>query len=255
MNNSAVQERKTFIVQNITLNYHCVSDIGLNFSPREVKDLTWEDDIIIRKSMNLKESLRNGILKELSQEEYDKTMEMQYQKEKKQLLRDQQNKKTEYEKIKIDDKDVMADTFDLNKSKRKTGELDLTGNANHPMSYVAAYEIASNIANDRGDVLTAEEFADLVEENPRIVESLLSQTKSASVEKNHKVFYAIPTGDNANSIGVVQGKMTNYNRDAKYAGLEHNDNVAVTSYIKDAVDFNVSDNDTEFAEEINLEND
>jgi len=80
MTNSST-ERETFIVQNITLGWHSVSDIGLLFAPTEVKDLTWEDENVIRRSRNLKDSIRNGILRKLSPEEYEKTMEMQYQKE------------------------------------------------------------------------------------------------------------------------------------------------------------------------------
>ena len=88
------QEPESFIVQNCTLSYHFVSDISLSFAPKEVKDLTWEDPIIIKKSRNLKDALRTGYLIKLTPDQYEKTMDLQYKKEKKQLERDQQRKAT-----------------------------------------------------------------------------------------------------------------------------------------------------------------
>ena len=58
MDNSVVEDRPSFIVQNITPFYHVCSDINLTWGPREVKDLTWEDPMIIKRSSNLKNSLR-----------------------------------------------------------------------------------------------------------------------------------------------------------------------------------------------------
>jgi hypothetical protein len=250
---NTVNEQPSFIVQNVTLGYHFVSDIGLSFGPREVKDLTWEDEAIIKKSRNLKDSIRSGILKQLSQEEYDKTLDLQYQKEKKQLLRDQKDKNV-YKKVKVDDKDIDADTFDLNKGKQKSEELDLTGTANHPMSYVAAYEIAAGMAMDRGDELTAEEFGEMVENNPGLVPKLLAQTKSSAsdFEIERKSYYAVPGGDVSNSAGVVQAKMMNLNRDAMQS-LSSERLADKTGYIRDALDLDADpDGNDEFAEEIDL---
>ncbi len=257
MEESLNPEKPTFIVQNVTLSYHYVSDINMQFAPREVKDLTWDDENIIKKSRNLKDSLRSGILKKLTPEEYEKTMEMQYQKEKKQLLREQQQNE-QFEKMRVADKEIDAETFDINKSKKKSGELDLSGTANHPMSYVAAYEIAANLAADHGDVLSAEEFAEIVEGNPNIVPQLLSQNKSASLNAQSfkKVYYAQPQGEHSNSVGVVESRMTNYNQQTGYTNdaleLKHK-----ASYIKDAVNFddfdNSGDSNEDFAETIIIE--
>lgn len=229
------EQEESFIIQNITLGYHFVSDIGLQFAPREVKDLTWEDPIIIKKSRNLKDSLRSGVLKKLSLAEYEKTMDLQYQKEKKQLLREQE-KKTQYRKLKDrEGKELVAETFDVDKAVRKQrAELDIAGTANHPMSYVAAYEIAQNLATDNGDVLTAEEFAGMVDKDPEIVPRLLSRTKQASSEQGHKAYYALPPSDYSFDTGVGQGKMTNYNRDLLNVGDQ--DTYSAVDKIRDAVD-------------------
>ena len=263
MTNSST-ERETFIVQNITLGWHSVSDIGLLFAPTEVKDLTWEDENVIRRSRNLKDSIRNGILRKLSPEEYEKTMEMQYQKEKKQLLREQQNK-TKLNKLKTDDKEFDVDTIDLEKGKRKNSELDISGSASHPMSYVTAYEIASRLSDERGEVLTAEEFAEIVENDPGIVPKLLSRTKTAATEKNHNVYYAVPTNDTSNSVGVVQAKMTNLNRDARIdSGIDSEEVAMKADLLRDVVgyddivesnnyDMGIDESDEDFAEAIVLD--
>jgi hypothetical protein len=234
-------KRETFIVQNITLGYHFVSDIGLQFSPRQVMDLTWEDQKIILGSKNLKESLRTGVLRKLSEAEYEKTMQLQYEKEKKQLLKEQKKKQpAQYTKKRDGDREFLAETFDVDKASKRGNELDVTGTANHPMSYVAAFEIAQKIAEDSGDELTAEEFSTMVERNPKVVPSLLSQTRTASLDQGHKVYYAAADGGN---ISVRQAKMTNYNRDLRYGNEEE-------SYVADRIlsqlDFVEDDNDAEF---------
>jgi len=262
-------ERETFIVQNITLGWHSVSDIGLTFAPTEVKDLTWEDENVIKRSRNLKDSIRNGILRKLSEAEYEKTMEMQYQKEKKQLMREQQQKEN-FRKLKTDDKILDVDTIDLEKGKRKSGELDISGTASHPMSYVTAYEIASRYHEDQGEVLTAEEFAHIVESDPGIVPKLLAQRTASNNQKTSNAYYTVPANDSANHTGVVKAQMTSLNKEAKdmsdvtledvtmkanllrdIVGFDDFDDDGELG-IKDAVDFDVDINsdDMDFAEEI-----
>ena len=266
MDNSAVDERPSFIVQNITPFYHVCSDINMTWGPREVKDLTWEDPMIIKRSSNLKNSLREGTLRQLNETEYEKTIKLQYQKEKKQLMREQKNK-SEYRNMKVDDKEFEADTFDLEKGRKKHDTIDITGTANHPMSYVTAFEIAQNIATERGDLLTAEEFSTMVETNPNIVPALLSSTRQAEAEKQSKpAYYASPMGDgNTASAGVVKTSMKTLNRNAMMlpddGEIEMKANYIMDSigydesdpvYQRDSVDLDldVSDDDSDFAEEI-----
>jgi hypothetical protein len=208
------QEPESFIVQNCTLSYHFVSDIGLSFAPKEVKDLTWEDPIIIKKSRNLKDALRTGYLIKLTPDQYEKTMDLQYKKEKKQLERDQQRKATYSKQKNQKGNDMVAETMDLEKASRKNvNELDITGTANHPMSVVQAYAIASAKAQDRGDVLTAEEFLQFVEQHPNVVSKLLSETKVATASNKGQAYYAQPRGDVNSETGVMKASMRNINRD------------------------------------------
>lgn len=253
-NNTEEKQDTSLIVQNITLGYHFVNDINLQFSPREVKDLSWEDPVIIHKSKNLQDSLRHGILKRLSQEEYDKTMDIQYQKEKKLLLKEQQNKPN-YKKKKLEDgKELVADTFDVTKAQRGKEKLDFSGNANDTMSYVTAFEVAQGIALEKGDQLTAEEFGEMVENDSKLVGNLLSYVKQA---KNHMAFYATAP-DSGGNTGVVKEAMSNFNRDRRYAGAhdmellnQHPDTVDLDSEFGDEDDD--GDFGDEYAEEINLE--
>ena len=208
------QEPESFIVQNCTLSYHFVSDIGLSFAPKEVKDLTWEDPTIIKKSRNLKDALRTGYLIKLTPDQYEKTLDLQYKKEKKQLERDQQRKATYSKQKNQKGNDMVAETVDLEKASRKNvNELDITGTANHPMSVVQAYAIASAKAQDRGDVLTAEEFLQFVEQHPNVVSKLLSETRVATASSKGQAYYAQPRGDVNSETGVMKASMRNINRD------------------------------------------
>jgi len=268
MDNSVVEDRPSFIVQNITPFYHVCSDINLTWGPREVKDLTWEDPMIIKRSSNLKNSLREGTLRQLNEAEYEKTVQLQYEKEKKQLLRDQKNK-NEYRNLKVDDKEFMADTFDPLTARKKTDSIDITGTANHPMSYVAAFEIAQNIATERGDLLTAEEFSTMVESNPKIVPALLASTRQAEAEASNKsVYYAVPMNEGNTTTGVVKTSMKNLNRDARM-GSDFGELDMKTDYIMDSIgydeaaaeyrndsidlDLSLDSDDSDFAEEIIIE--
>jgi muconolactone delta-isomerase len=267
------EERPSFIIQNITPNYHYVSDISFSWGPKEIRDLTWEDPIIIKKSKDLKSSLRSGILKQLNEEEYEKSMDLQYKAQLKELNR-QQKDQAEFEKIKVDDSEFEADTFEIDKSRKVKKEIDITGTANHPLSYARAYEVAQNLAREQGDELSAEEFGEIVDKNPDIVPSLLTKYKTLTEPKEpHKAFYAAPSGDYGTEAGVKRASMTNYNRDAKYAGLDEMPEIAMkASYIKEAInyeeltrknvkassidhDFEVDDNDQSFAEEIVIDPD
>ena len=79
-------EPETFIVQNRTPGPHFVSDIKLNFDPEEVIDLTWEDPRTIKSSKDLRNSLRMGYLKKISQIEWDGILERQAIKDRNEIF-------------------------------------------------------------------------------------------------------------------------------------------------------------------------
>jgi hypothetical protein len=242
-NKSATTDRESYIVQNITLGHHFVSDIKLQFGPREVIDLTWEDPVLIKKSKNLKDSINKGILKKLTDEEYEKTKALQYNREQKELLK-QQQAQPKYKNINADGKTLIADTFDAAKSRKKTeAPVD-----NHILSYVTAFEIAQGLEAEKGNDLTAEEFAEAVENNPEIVNQLLAHTKG-SQKQAHIATFAVPPGEFGQGSGVTKAEMTNWHRDHKYAGADFN---ISDSNIRDAVDFNEDSDFTENPEDIDF---
>jgi hypothetical protein len=86
-----MEEPESFIVQNVTMNYHWISDIRLQFDPLAVIDLTWEDPKVIKASKDLRNALRQGYLRQISQDEWDKKQEKQLAKEKKELSKNNPN--------------------------------------------------------------------------------------------------------------------------------------------------------------------
>jgi hypothetical protein len=216
------QQKERVYLQNVTLGYYCLSDLKWQFSPRECKVLQWEKMDLVKNSPDLEDALMKGYIRKLSKEEYDKTVEMQYQKEKKELLREQKNK-PEYEKFDVgDSKSVLAETFDVSKANSKRNEkLDFSGTANDTLSYVTAFEIAEANAYQRGETLTAEEFGDIVSRDPSIVPKLLKSQKLASnnTDTHHRAYFATPPGEGGQGSGVASDKMSNYRRDGRYAGM------------------------------------
>ena len=73
--------------------------------------------------------------------------------------------------------------------------------------------IAASKAQDRGDVLTAEEFLQFVEQHPNVVAKLLSETRVATASTKGQAYYAQPRGDVNSETGVMKAKMRNINRD------------------------------------------
>ena len=230
-----------YIIQNITLGPHFVSDLKLQFAPQEIMDLRWDDTSLIKRSKDLKQSLNKGILKRLSAEEYERIQEIQYKKEKKQLLRAQQESSKEYKKfINRDNKnqEFYAERFDVDKASSvpKNQEVNITGYANHPMSFVTAYEIASSIAQENGDVLTADEFGSMVESDPQLVPRLLSRTAAAKEKPKSTAYVASDKGDY-----ILKKEMTNYS--AEKAAFDEDHLQSMTKQIRDAIDLDDLDTD------------
>ena len=82
---------ESFIIQNVTLGPHYVSDLRIQFDPLAVVDLTWEDPKIVKASKDLRNSLRMGLLKQISQQQWETILEKQSFKEKKELLKQQKD--------------------------------------------------------------------------------------------------------------------------------------------------------------------
>ena len=73
---TSVEEDRYY--KNVSPYIHYVNDLGLMFYPSESKDLTLEKTQTINLSKDLKQSLRSGIIKQITRSEYEKEEKTQY---------------------------------------------------------------------------------------------------------------------------------------------------------------------------------
>jgi hypothetical protein len=248
-------EPETFIVQNRTPGPHFVSDIKLNFDPEEVIDLTWEDPRTIKSSKDLRNSLRMGYLKKISQIEWDGILERQAIKDRNEILK--QNRRVKTRKVTIDDKEFDAESINPERPYKNDGTVSTTGYANDPLSYVTALDIAQKQAELRGGELTVAQFKEQVSRDSSLVPRLLSQYKhlaeNSSVsgdDRKGRAFVAY-SPDDIEGTRVAQVNMRNINRDMnnyEYDEAEDSDGVS------DDDEFGF-DSDMPVADVIDLESD
>jgi hypothetical protein len=200
----------------------------LNFGPLQAIDLTWEDPKVVKASKDLRNSIRLGLLRKISPEQFDSIEEKAAIKGKKELLK-QQNKNN-LRTVDVDGKTIEAESIDAEKAySNKDNNVTTAGYANDSLSYAMALDIAQTQAELQGDDLTVEEFADRVQKNPGIINQLLAQQKNleqnssiSGVETRGRAFVAEPPGDAVRGSSVREVEMTNYNRDRRIAGADFN---------------------------------
>ena len=227
MNESVNQEPESFIVQNVTLGPHYVSDIRLNFGPLQAIDLTWEDPKVVKASKDLRNSIRLGLLRKITPDQFDSIEERAAIKGKKELLKQQKN--NNLRTVDIDGKTIEAESIDAEKAYSNKNNVTTAGYANDSLSYAMALDIAQTQAELQGEDLTVEQFADRVQNNPGIINQLLAQQKNldanssvSGVETRGRAFVAEPPGDAVRGSTVREVEMTNYNRDRRVAGADFN---------------------------------
>ncbi len=229
MNESVNQEPESFIVQNVTLGPHYVSDIRLNFGPLQAIDLTWEDPKVVKASKDLRNSLRLGLLRKISPDQFDSIEERAAIKGKKELLKQQSN--NNLRTVDVDGKTIEAESIDAEKAYSNKNNVTTAGYANDSLSYAMALDIAQTQAELQGEDLSVEQFAEKVQRNPGIINQLLAQQKNldanssvSGVETRGRAFVAEPPSDAVRGSSVREVEMTNYNRDRRVAGADFNYN-------------------------------
>jgi len=227
MNEIVNQEPESFIVQNVTLGPHYVSDIRLNFGPLQAIDLTWEDTKVVKASKDLRNSIRLGLLRKITPDQFDSIEERAAIKGKKELLKQQNN--NNLRTVDIDGKTIEAESIDAEKAYSNKNNVTTAGYANDSLSYAMALDIAQTQAELQGEDLSVEQFADRVQNNPGIINQLLAQQKNldanssvSGVETRGRAFVAEPPGDAVRGSTVREIEMTNYNRDRRVAGADFN---------------------------------
>lgn len=226
--NELTQEPESFIIRNVTLGPHYISDIRLHFEPLQAIDLTWEDVKTIKSSKDLRNSIRMGYLRQITAAEFETIEQKAAIKEKKELMRQQKN--SNLSTVDIDGKTYEAEQIDAEKGGvSKDGTISTAGYANDSLSYATALDIAQTQAQLRGDELSVEDFADKVQQNPNLVNQLLTQYKnmqeSVSVSGDTargRAFVAEAPSIGQSGTSVSKVEMTNYNRDKKMAGSDFN---------------------------------
>ena len=227
MNEIVNQEPESFIVQNVTLGPHYVSDIRLNFGPLQAIDLTWEDPKVVKASKDLRNSIRLGLLRKITPDQFDSIEERAAIKGKKELLKQQNN--NNLRTVDVDGKTIEAESIDAEKAYSNKNNVTTAGYANDSLSYAMALDIAQTQSELQGEDLTVEQFADRVQKNPGIINQLLAQQKNldanssvSGVETRGRAFVAEPPGDAVRGSTVREVEMTNYNRDRRVAGADFN---------------------------------
>jgi hypothetical protein len=227
MNESVNQEPESFIVQNVTLGPHYVSDIRLNFGPLQAIDLTWEDPKVVKASKDLRNSLRLGLLRKITPDQFDSIEERAAIKGKKELLKQQNN--NNLRTVDVDGKTIEAESIDAEKAYSNKNDVTTAGYANDSLSYAMALDIAQTQAELQGEDLSVEAFAERVQRNPGIINQLLAQQKNldanssvSGVETRGRAFVAEPPSDAVRGSSVREVEMTNYNRDRRVAGADFN---------------------------------
>jgi len=227
MNESVNQDPESFIVQNVTLGPHYVSDIRLNFGPLQAIDLTWEDPKVVKASKDLRNSIRLGLLRKITPDQFDSIEERAAIKGKKELLKQQNN--NNLRTVDVDGKTIEAESIDAEKAYSNKNNVTTAGYANDSLSYAMALDIAQTQAELQGEDLSVEQFADRVQKNPGIINQLLAQQKNldanssiSGVETRGRAFVAEPPGDAVRGSTVREIEMTNYNRDRRVAGADFN---------------------------------
>jgi hypothetical protein len=225
MNESVNLEPESFIVQNVTLGPHYVSDIRLNFGPLQAIDLTWEDPKVVKASKDLRNSLRLGLLRKITPEQFDSIEERAAIKGKKELLKQQSN--NNLRTVDVDGKTIEAESIDAEKAYKNKNDVTTAGYANDSLSYAMALDIAQTQAELQGEDLSVEQFAEKVQKNPGIINQLLAQQKNldanssvSGVETRGRAFVAEPPTDAIRGSSVREVEMTNYNRDRRVAGAD-----------------------------------
>jgi hypothetical protein len=181
----------------------------------------------VKASKDLRNSIRLGLLRKITPDQFDSIEERAAIKGKKELLKQQNN--NNLRTVDIDGKTIEAESIDAEKAYSNKNNVTTAGYANDSLSYAMALDIAQTQAELQGEDLTVEQFADRVQNNPGIINQLLAQQKHldanssiSGVETRGRAFVAEPPGDAVRGSTVREVEMTNYNRDRRVAGADFN---------------------------------
>lgn len=221
------KEPESFIVQNIMPSYHCVSDLGLTFAPFEVFDLTYEDSNVIKASKDLRSSMKKGMLKQITQNEWDSISDREIAAERARVA--YQQKERRLKMINVDGQSMEAEVLNLNAADAGVvgdEEVSTAGHMNDPMTYAIAFAAATAEWAAKGRVLDASEFSKMVAKNPKLVQQYISEQPSGrGVTSGHsrrgKATVMMPAINEGDSHHAAQMNMSNSSASDPYDTLEN----------------------------------
>jgi hypothetical protein len=269
---------ETFIVQNTFEGPLYISDIGMEFGGLEVRDLTWEDPAIVKRSQDLRRAISLGHLIRISQDSWDRIMHIKAAEARAETSRIS-NRRTRT--VNADGRILEAEVLNLNKAdggRAAQDQVSTAGHANDPMSYATAFSEARMQYEDRGVTLDAHTFAGMVRKQPSLVARLLNREDMfddgviSGATGRGRATVISPGNDGQYGTNVNQVNMTNYNRDQRLAGSSamglgslQNDQGYIDPFnpnamphgapIPDFVDLDNLEDDEGYAEEIDLASD
>lgn len=218
----AYQEPPSTIVQNISEGYVCISDLNLTFGPFEIQDLNHIPQEQLDRSINLRTTLRKGLLQKISLSEYDRILDKQIAREQKAASQAREQRRRSMVQV---DEDIKfdAEIVDLNSSNvtHNSEAISTKGYANDPTTYAMAYAQAKEEARRYGETLDPEDFAQRISKNPGILNKYLTVSSNngvASGDLNRGRATVIMPPDEFGGTSVAQMNMTNFNRDQRIAG-------------------------------------
>jgi hypothetical protein len=189
--------------------------------------------MVIKKSKDLQNSLRKGILKQITREQWDRILSKQSIKEKNELLKNKNQSQTET--FTIDGKEVEVEMIDTEKSYKNSSGVTTSGHANDSLSYATALDIAQAQAEIQGREVTAEDFAEMVSKDAGLVSRLLSQNLSAvsGDTRTGKAFVATAPNSYADETSVSQVRMTNFNKEGYMASASSDTSSSADFFTED----------------------
>lgn len=198
MNNN----NESSIIQNITSGYVSISDLdsdadgkkkSVTIGPFATLDLSTLNPDRVKRSTNLRDAIRAGYLRPITEEQADNIS-----KQKTRKLREQVTKLQAESELRTvtsaDGRDFEAEAINVSRADaaKMTNEITTAGHANDPVSYAVAFEIAEAQAALRGEDLTAEEFGAMTAKDSDLVRKLITantkMVKPLAYEESHSVF-------------------------------------------------------------------
>jgi hypothetical protein len=176
-----MDNKESYIVRNVTRGPVYVTDLKLAIDPLAVADLTFWDNDQVKASADLRNSLKQGLLRKITVAEAEELSDIRIAKMKQSSREDIYEEAEETARVRSEGgEDFDAVPLNLSRNskadtERAQKEVRTAGSANNHLAYAQALDIAQAQAESRGRTLTVDQFADMVENDRELVANILKQ--------------------------------------------------------------------------------